>query len=67
MYLDLEKLDEAAAMFAFLTSSGILSKNHVFYEQVHSFCSRAMGLVDEHVSSSKPVPSVVTLSACNAV
>jgi hypothetical protein len=52
MYLDLEKLDEAAAMFGFLTSSGILSKDHVFYEQVHSFCSSAMGLVDEHVLPS---------------
>ncbi|EDO46508.1 predicted protein [Nematostella vectensis] len=49
MYLDLEKLDEAAVMFKFLTSSGILSKNHVFYEQVHSFCTSAMGLVDEQV------------------
>ena len=46
MYLDLEKLDEAATMLAFLTSSGILSKEHVFYEQIHSFCTRAMGLVD---------------------
>lgn len=39
-------------MFGFLTSSGILSKDHVFYEQVHSFCSIAMGLVDEHVLPS---------------
>ena len=30
VYLDVEKLDEAAAMFAFLTSSGILSTNHAF-------------------------------------
>ena len=52
MYLDLEKLDEAAAMFGFLTSSGILSKHHVFYKQVHSFCSSAMRLVDEHVLPS---------------
>ena len=49
MYLDLEKLDEAAAMFSFLTASGILSTNHVFYEQVHSFCSNALGLVDEQL------------------
>ena len=47
MYLDLEKMDEAAAMFSFLTSSGALPKTHVFYEQVHSFCSCALGLVDE--------------------
>ena len=39
-------------MFAFLTTSGILPKHHVFYEQVHSFCSSAVGLVDEHVLSS---------------
>ena len=51
MYLDLEKLDEAAAML-FLTSSGILSKNHVFYQQIHSFCTSAMGLVDELVLPS---------------
>lgn len=38
LYLDLEKIDEAAAMFAFLTSSGTMPTNHVFYEQVHSFC-----------------------------
>ena len=49
VYLDLEKLDEAAAMFAFLTSSGILSTNHVFYEQVHSFCASALGLVAEEL------------------
>lgn len=47
LYLDLEKIDETAAMFAFLTSSGILPTNHVFYEQVHSFCSSAMGLAAE--------------------
>ena len=29
LYLDLEKIDEAAAMFAFLTSSGILPTSHV--------------------------------------
>ena len=39
-------------MFAFLTAPGILPKHHVFYEQVHSFCSSAMGLVDEHVLPS---------------
>jgi hypothetical protein len=49
MYLDLEKLDEAAAVLAFLTSSGILSKDHVFYQQIHSFCTNAMGLVDEQL------------------
>ena len=49
VYLDLEKPDEAAAMFAFLTSSGILSTNHVFYEQVHSFCASALGLVAEEL------------------
>ena len=47
MSLDFEKLDEAAAMFAFLATSGILPKSHVFYQQVHSFCSHSMGLVDE--------------------
>ena len=46
--LDLEKLDEAAAMLAFSTASGILQKSHVFYQQVHSFCSNAMGLVKEN-------------------
>ena len=36
-------------MFTFLTAPGILSTNHVFYEQVHSFCSSALGLVDEQL------------------
>ena len=52
MYLNLEKLNEAAAMFGFLASSGTLSKEYVFYEQVDSFCSSAMGLVDDHVLPS---------------
>lgn len=36
-------------MLGFLTSSGILAKTHVFYEQIHSFCTRAMGLVEEQL------------------
>ncbi|CAB3987416.1 Hypothetical predicted protein [Paramuricea clavata] len=57
MYLDLEKLDEAAAMLAFLTSSGILSKDHVFYQQIYSFCINAMGFVDEQLLPKMPHPA----------
>lgn len=42
-YLDVEKLDEAAAMFAFLTSSGILSTNHVFLRTSAFFLRQCFG------------------------
>ena len=60
MLLDLEKVDEAAAMLTFLTTSGIIPQTHVFYRQVYAFCSNALSMIEEQ-SMPSLYPALVRL------